>query len=124
MGRAVAGEKIAPFRMLRSAARADAVGEMLVHAVRHQELRILGPAVEPLGVSDLVLAERFAMGFGRVLLVRCAVADMALDNDQRGPARSRVGEVERAAAPPSRHWRRARAARSSHSRESASPRPR
>ena len=80
--------------MLRGAAPADAVGEMLVHPVRHQELGICGPTIESLGVSDLVLAQRFAMGFGRVLLVRCAIADMALDDDQRWPAAFPRGEVE------------------------------
>ena len=53
-----------------------------------------GPAIEPLGVSDLVLAQRFAMRFGRVLLVRRAIADMALDDDQRGPAAFPRGEIE------------------------------
>ena len=58
---------------------------MLVDAVRDQELGVLGPAVGALGLADLLLAERLAVGLGRVLLVRGAVADVAVDDDQRGP---------------------------------------
>ena len=43
------------------------VGKMLVHSVRYEELRIFGPAVEPLGFPDLVRAQRLAMRFRSVL---------------------------------------------------------
>src|SRR5262249_37162085 len=38
---------------------ADASGKVLVNTVRHQELRVLGPAVGLLRQVDLVLAEWF-----------------------------------------------------------------
>ena len=55
---------------------------MLAHALRHQKLGVLGPAVAALGQADLLLAERLAMGGAGILLVRGAVADMAVDDDQ------------------------------------------
>ena len=61
---------------------ADALLEMLAHAVRHEELGILRPAVAALGQADLLLAERLAVSRAGVLLVRRAVADMAVDDDQ------------------------------------------
>jgi hypothetical protein len=43
---------------------------VLADAVGDEELRVLGPAVVALGEADLLLAERLAVGFGGVLLVR------------------------------------------------------
>ena len=59
---------------------------MLAHAVGHQELRVLGPTVRALGEPDLFLAERLAVRGGSVLPVGRAVADVAVEDDQRGPA--------------------------------------
>src|SRR4029078_9249259 len=64
---------------------ADAACEVLIDAVRDQELGVLRPAVRPLGLADLLLTERLPVGRARVLLVRGAVADVAVDDDQRGP---------------------------------------
>ena len=69
--------------MKPSAALADAVLEMLAHAVGHEKLGVLGPAVAALGQAYLLFAERLAVGGAGVVLMRCAVADMALDDDQR-----------------------------------------
>ena len=55
---------------------------MLAHAVRHQKFGVFGPAVAAFGETDLLLAERLAMGGAGVVLVRGAVADMAVDDDQ------------------------------------------
>ena len=44
--------------------------EVLVDAVGDEELGVLGPAVDPLGEPDLVLAQRLAVGRAGVLLVR------------------------------------------------------
>ena len=61
---------------------------MLAHAVGHQELRVLGPAVGAFGEADFLLAQRLAVRCGRVLLVRRAIADMAVQNDEgRAPLR-------------------------------------
>ena len=64
---------------------------MLAHAVRHQKLGVLGPAVAALGETDLLLAERLAVGRAGVVLVRGAVADMTVDDDQ---GRHIVGSLE------------------------------
>ncbi len=60
----------------------DAVGEVLGHFVRDEELRVLGPAVVPLRRTDLVLSERLAVRRARVLLRGRAPADVAVDDDQ------------------------------------------
>ena len=79
---------------------------MLAHAVRHQKLRLLRPAVIPFGEPNLLLAERMAVGGTRIVLVRRAVADVAIDDDQR---RTVVRRLERREGPrrasPGR-WRR------------------
>ena len=64
------------------AAPAHAVPEMLAHAVRHQKFGVLGPAVAALGEAYLLLAERLAVGGAGVVLMRGAIADVTLDDDQ------------------------------------------
>ena len=71
--------------MQRLPARADARLEMLAHAVGNEELRVLGPAVVALGQPDLLLAQRLAVRRAGVLLVRRAIGDVAVDDDQRRP---------------------------------------
>src|SRR5262249_49276698 len=78
------------------AASADAVAEVLVYAVGNEKLRILGPAVEPLGGPDLVRAERLAVGGAGVLLVWGAPGDVTLHDDQRRPVVRLSAEQERA----------------------------
>ena len=80
------GNALLPFGAQPAPARADPVGEVLVDAVGDQELGVLGPAVGALRLAHLLLAERLAVRLGRVLLVRRPVADVAVDDDQRGPA--------------------------------------
>ena len=53
----------------RLAATADAVAEVLVDPVGHEELRVLGPVVIALGQPDFLLAQRLAVGGAGVLLV-------------------------------------------------------
>ena len=60
---------------------------MFVDAVGNEKLVVLGPAVVLLGELDLFFAERFAVGGFGVLLVRRALADVAVDDDQRRPVR-------------------------------------
>ena len=64
-------------------------------AVGHEELGILRPAVGALGEPDLVVAQRLAMGRGGVVLVRRAVADVAVEDDQRRPALGLAEDRER-----------------------------
>ena len=77
-------------------------GEVLAHAVGHEELRVLGPAVGALGQPDLLVAERLAVRGGGVLLVRRAVADVAVDDDQRRPAFGLAGRPSSACSMRSR----------------------
>ena len=83
---AIAREQIPPRRVLRRATLADAVSEILIDAVRHEELRVLWPAVEPLREPHFVVAKRLAVRLRTVLLVRRTIADVALDDDQRRAA--------------------------------------
>ena len=58
---------------------------MLAHAVRHyEELRGI-EAEELFRQLHFIIAERLAMCLRRVLSMRCAVADMAMHDDQRRP---------------------------------------
>src|SRR5262249_18963788 len=62
---------------------ADTVAKVLVDAIRNVELRVFRPAIIPLGQSDFFLAQRLAVSSARVLLVRRAVGNMAVHDDQR-----------------------------------------
>ena len=64
-------------------ALADAFMEMFANAIRNQELRIFRPSVEALRELYFFLAQRLTMGFFRVLPVGSAVADVAVENDER-----------------------------------------
>ena len=75
-------EQVCPSAARLRAARPNPGREMLADSVGDEELRILGPPIAPFAQADLLLAERFAMGRGSILLVRRAVADMAIQNDE------------------------------------------
>ena len=100
-------------------APADAVLKMLAHAVRHQEFGVLGPAIAALGETYLLLAERLAVGGAGVVFMGGAVADMTLDDDQGRHIVGSLEDIDRLRQPFSYRWRRRRAARSSHRRETA-----
>ena len=91
MGGPVRREERRPLASRRGAARPDAGGEVLADGVRHQELCLLRPAVALLGETNLRFAERLAVSRGRVVLVRRAVADVAVEDDQ-GRASLRLAE--------------------------------
>ena len=65
----------------------------------HEKLGILGPAIAALGKAYFLFAERLAMGGAGVLLVRRAVADMALDDDQRRHVRRAAESLDRLGHP-------------------------
>src|SRR5207244_2940587 len=92
-------EQLHPLVARLLSTRTDARGEALVHTVRHQELRVLGPAIVPFRRLDLVLAERLAVRAAGVLLVRRAVADMAVHDDHRRPLLFRTERLERPREP-------------------------
>ena len=67
---------------------------MLVDAVGHEKLGVLGPAVAALGEAHLLLAQGLAVGLAGVLLVRRAEADVAAHDDQRRPVPGRTELVQ------------------------------
>jgi hypothetical protein len=79
----VLGEFRAPGRVGFGATFADAVLELIVDAVRHEELCVFRPAVIPLDQFHFGFAERLAVRFVGVLFVRGAVADVAIHDDER-----------------------------------------
>src|SRR5262245_58641807 len=71
---AIGGKAFRPLAPRLSAARAYPSSNMVVDAIRHQKLCILGPAIELLGEPDLLRTERLAVGRSRVLFMRRTVA--------------------------------------------------
>jgi hypothetical protein len=61
------------------------MAEVFEHTFRDVEFGVLRPAVIPFGVTDLVIAKRFAVGGAGVLLVGSAVGDVAVHDDQSRP---------------------------------------
>ena len=70
--------------------------EVVVHSVRHVKLFVFRPTVIPFGEPDFVLAQGFAVGGAGVLLVRCAVTDVAVHDDQRRAILGVLEMLERA----------------------------
>ena len=70
------------------------LSELLVDAVGDQEFFVLRPAVEFVGERDFFRAERFAVSFVGVLVVRRAVADVAVDDNQCGLVSGLTENVE------------------------------
>jgi hypothetical protein len=60
--------------------------KVFIDPIRNEKLGILRPSVTAFGETDLIVAERFAMGGGGVLLVRGTVPDVAVQHDERGTA--------------------------------------
>ena len=89
--RLVGGECFHPFVAQRGAAPADAVAKALVDAVRHQKLRVFRPTVEAFGQPRFLFAERIGMRRRGILLMRRAVADDAVDDDE---GRTIIGAAE------------------------------
>src|SRR5262249_5111266 len=87
----VVGKERVPAPMRLGAARADPGIKLLHDPFGYKKLGILRPAIGALGKPDLLLAQRFAMGGGRINLVGRAVADVAIENDE---SRSALGVPE------------------------------
>src|SRR5581483_4290244 len=88
---AIPPEQIIPLRTEFAAATANSVLKVLQDFFRDEKLHILGPAVELLRQTNFLFAKRLAMRGVGVLLVRSAVADMAVHNHQ---GRTVVGRKE------------------------------
>src|SRR5215510_3479733 len=92
---AVVGKERLPPRARGRPARADAGIELFAHPVGNEKLRVFRPAIGALGQTYLFVAQRIAVRRRRVDLVRRAVADMAVQDDQRRPAVGSVEDLER-----------------------------
>src|SRR5437588_8164162 len=57
---------------------------MLSHTIRHQEFLVLRPTVVALRETNLLLSKWLTMGFLRILFMRCSIANMTVNDDQRG----------------------------------------
>ncbi len=91
----VRGEALRPCAARFGAPPPHAGGEVLADTVRHEELRVLRPAVDALGEADFLVTERLAVGGGGALPVGRAVADAAVEDDERGPALGLLKDPER-----------------------------
>src|SRR5262245_25595328 len=80
--RAISCKELAPLTAGFFPTRANSGGEVLAHRIGNEKLRVLRPAVSAFDKANLVLAQRLAVRRGSVLLVRRAVADMAVQNDE------------------------------------------
>src|SRR5260370_11582594 len=69
-----------------SASHADTSGEVFENAVRHQEIRVLGPTIGAFSEFDFFNTERLAMRRGRIVAVWRAISDMAVEYHQRRSA--------------------------------------
>src|ERR1700730_16683522 len=69
-------------------ALADSILEVLSYPIGNVEFRIFRPTIIPLGQADFLFAEWLAMSGTRVLFVRSAVSNVAVNNDQ---SRSIIG---------------------------------
>src|SRR5262249_62395163 len=75
-------------------ARANPGGEVGAHGVGDQELGVLRPAVVAFAEAHLLLAQRFAVRRGGILLMWRAVADVAIQNDEGRAALGLVKDVQ------------------------------
>src|SRR5271156_87622 len=77
---AVGGEEFCPLDSGLFAAGAYAGCEVVAHAVRNQELCVLGPAISALREADFFIAERLAVSFRSVLFIGRTPPDMTVEN--------------------------------------------
>src|SRR5262249_59578935 len=91
MFRSVGREQFGPTAAGLRATGADSRGEVGAHGLGNQELGVLGPAVVAFGEANLLLTQRFAVSRGGGLLMRRAVADVAVQDDE---GRATLGLVE------------------------------
>jgi hypothetical protein len=92
----IAGQHRRPRLAELTAACADAATEVIDDAVGHEELRVLGPTIGPLGEPDLLLTERLTVSGVRVVLVRRSPADVAVDDDESRAIGAGLERLERA----------------------------
>ena len=93
----VAGEQLLPLAAAPPAVLCHRGGEVLLDPVGDEEGLVLGPVVEALGGGDLVRPEGLAVRGVGALLVRGAVADDAVDDDQRRPVGLGLERLDRGA---------------------------
>src|SRR5262245_21677372 len=93
--RSIDGEKFCPLAPRLRATRSYPGAKMFVDAIGHKKLCILGPAVELLRETDLLITERLAVGRSRVLFMWRTVADVAVQHEERGAVFRLTKDVKR-----------------------------
>src|SRR5882724_7785041 len=73
--------------------------EMLIHSVGYEKLGVWRPAISLLGELDLFFTERLPVNRAAVLTMRRTIADMAVNDDERRPARRAHGIPQRVLNP-------------------------
>ena len=66
-------------------ALANAISKLFQHAVWNQEVSVFRPAIRLFSKAHFIFTQGFAVRSIRVLLMGCAIADMAVHDDDRGP---------------------------------------
>src|SRR5262249_41692865 len=92
-------EQFGPTSAGLGAALADAGGEMLAHAIGNEELGVFRPTIIAFGEADFVLAQGLAVRRGGILLVRRAIADVAVEDDEGRAALRLPKHIERVPIP-------------------------
>src|ERR1700731_1214298 len=69
------------------AACADSGSKVLSDAIRDEKLSILRPSIAALSQPDLIVAERFSVGFRGILFMWRTVADVAVQDEEGRGAR-------------------------------------
>src|SRR5262249_47258947 len=92
---AIRVEEFRPLLPSVAAALADSGCEVLVHAIRHEELPVLWPPVGALRQADFIIAERFAMRGRCILFVRRTVPNVAVEHNECGSALRLPENVQR-----------------------------
>src|SRR5215469_15182289 len=72
-----------PFRVCFGSPRAHSFLKALVNSIGHKKLRVFRPAIKLLYQLDFRFAERLAVRFVGILLVRGSIANVAVHHNQR-----------------------------------------
>src|SRR5579884_295896 len=73
-----------PLRAQLAPTLPNAFRKVFTDTIRYVKLGIFRPTIRFFGQADLIFTQRFAVGFFGVLLVRRAISNVAVHNDERG----------------------------------------
>src|ERR1700757_720172 len=90
----VSCKKVIPSTTSFGSSCAEPGTEMLANLVRNQKLRVLRPSIAAFRQTNLILAKRLSVSLGSVLLMGCAVTDVAIEDNESRPAGSSLKNLE------------------------------